>query len=91
MIERYITSFVDGRVRLRHPALVNNKDIEKLREAALAVPGMRNVTVNNQTGSVLLEYDPAVLSREELLARGEKLAAYIEGGALGVLKSLFHK
>lgn len=93
MIEDYITSFVDGRVRLRHPALINSKNIEQLRAAVLNVPGMHAVTVNGQTGSVLLEYDPGQLSREELLVLGRKLEAYIEagGGARGLLKTLFTK
>ena len=67
-IESYITSFVDGRVRLRHPSLKRAEDAEQVRGFLASLPGMLHVTVNSRTGSLLLEYDPAQISREDLLA-----------------------
>ena len=67
-IESCITSFVDGRVRLRHPSLKRAEDAEQVRGFLVSLPGMLRVTVNSRTGSLLLEYDPDQISREDLLA-----------------------
>ena len=67
-IESCITSFVDGRVRLRHPSLKRAEDAEQVRGFLASLPGILRVTVNSRTGSLLLEYDPDQISREDLLA-----------------------
>ena len=67
-IESCITSFVDGRVRLRPPSLKRAEDAEQVRGFLVSLPGMLRVTVNSRTGSLLLEYDPDQISREDLLA-----------------------
>ena len=67
-IESCITSFVDGRVRLRYPSLKRAEDAEQVRGFLASLPGMLRVTVNSRTGSLLLEYDPDQISREDLLA-----------------------
>ena len=67
-IESCITSFVDGRVRLRHPSLKRAEDAELVRGFLASLPGILRVTVNSRTGSLLLEYDPDQISREDLLA-----------------------
>ena len=67
-IESCITSFVGGRVRLRHPSLKRAEDAEQVRRFLASLPGMLRVTVNSRTGSLLLEYDPDQISREDLLA-----------------------
>ena len=67
-IESYITSFVDGRVRLRHPSLKRAEDAEQVRVFLASLPGILRVAVNSRTGSLLLEYDPARISREDLLS-----------------------
>lgn len=67
MIESFITSFMDGRLRLRHPVLKGAGQAEEVRELLSALPGMLRVTTNPRTGSLLIEYDPARISREDLL------------------------
>ena len=67
-IESCITSFVDGRVRLRHPSLKRAEDAEQVCGFLASLPGILRVTVNSRTGSLLLEYDPDQISREDLLA-----------------------
>ena len=51
-IESCITSFVDGRVRLRHPSLKRAEDAEQVRGFLASLPGMLRVTVNSRTGSL---------------------------------------
>lgn len=68
MLESCITSFVDGRVRVRHPALHLEKNTAPLREVLGVLPGVHKVTINSRTGSLLLEYDPTILSKEDLLS-----------------------
>ena len=75
-IESCITSFVGGRVRLRHPSLKRAEDAEQVRRFLASLPGMLRVTVNSRTGSLLLEYDPDQISREDLLALAGQWAAF---------------
>mgnify|MGYP003261822130 CR=1 FL=1 len=77
MIEECVTSFMDGRARLRHPALKNAEQGERVRSLLASMPGMLNVTVNSRTGSLLLEYDPARISREDLLSLAGQWEAYV--------------
>lgn len=44
------------------------EDAELVRGFLASLPGILRVTVNSRTGSLLLEYDPDQISREDLLA-----------------------
>ncbi len=68
MLEQHVKSLIDGRVRVRHPALRHEKNAAPLRELLGCLPGMNRITINPRTGSLLLEYDPSLLSREDLLS-----------------------
>ena len=81
MIEKHITSFIDGRVRVRHPALRVEENAAPLRELLGSLPGMRQVAINSRTGSLLLEYDPARLSREDLLALAGQWETFVAAEA----------
>jgi len=74
-----ITSFVDGRVRLRHPALKNKETSELIASFVGGVEGISAVQANPVTGSLLIYYDPEQLTREQLLALAEQGAAFIPG------------
>ncbi len=86
MIEDFVTSFFEGRVRLRHPLF---KDVELAAELQVLlqnIPGMESLQYNARTGSFLLEYDPEILDQDtltSLLQEGEKWLAQNE--------SLLHK
>ena len=67
MIEEYITSCLEGRVRLRHPALREAATAGMLQPFLANLPGMRNVAINPRTGSLLLEYDSDQLRMQDLL------------------------
>lgn len=66
MLEDCITSFIDGRVRLRHMALREEAAAERARAFLAAVPGVRAARANHRSGSLLLEYDPEQLDRKAL-------------------------
>lgn len=76
-----ITSFVDGRVRLRHPALKDAATAELVTAVVSGVDGITAVQANPVTGSLLIFYDPDKLSREQLLELAEQGAAFIPGMA----------
>ena len=76
-VSNCITSFIDGRVRLRHPALKQGETADMAAAALGAVDGVTEVKVNSVTGSLLLFYDPEVLSREKLLELAEQGAALL--------------
>lgn len=76
MLEEHICSYLEGRVRLRHQALKNAGLAGQLESLLRTLPGVEKAQVNSRIGSLLLEYDPQKLSREDLqslLRRGELL------------------
>ena len=74
-----ITSFVDGRVRLRHPALKDKATAENITTVVGSVDGITTVQSNPLTGSLLIYYDVEKLSREQLLELAEQGAMFIPG------------
>ncbi len=70
-----VASYIPGRARLYADALVGNTALAGQVERELSgAPGMKAVRTNTTTGSILLEYDPAVLRKNPDMARME---AYI--------------
>ena len=67
MVSDIVTSFIDGRVRLRHPALRNAATADMVASMVSGVDGVESVQVNPRTGSLLIFYDAEKLSREKLL------------------------
>ncbi|HJA79986.1 MAG TPA: hypothetical protein H9784_10565 [Candidatus Desulfovibrio intestinavium] len=63
----HITSFTDGRVRLRHSALRADAVHAPLREALELAGCFTGLTFSRRTGSLLLEYDPQRHSRADFL------------------------
>ena len=74
-----ITSFVDGRVRLRHPALKDKETADLVCTVVGGVEGITAVQANPLTGSLLIYYDAEKLTREQLLELAEQGAAFIPG------------
>jgi hypothetical protein len=70
--EASLVHHLPGRLRLRSAALKGNAQVcQDVGERLAASAGVRTVTANAQTGSLLLEYDPAVIAPDriaELLA-----------------------
>ncbi len=75
-----IASFIDGRVRLRDPALKNTRTLAMVEALVKARPGVLSTTANQRTGSLLVEYDPASISREDLSQAAAMLQARFGGG-----------
>lgn len=80
-----IASFIDGRVRIRAEALKDPALMDQVLAALGARDGILSATPNPRTGSVLVLYDPAAVSRETLLtaalALEEQLRSLEEAGA----------
>lgn len=66
-VSDYVVSFIDGRVRLRHPALKNREQAELATAFISGVDGVTEARANPMTGSLLIFYDAEKLSREKLL------------------------
>ena len=61
--------YVPGRLRLRAPGLkADAAKLETFCAELSAVPGVHSVTPRSQTGSIVIEYDPAVLPPDGLSA-----------------------
>jgi Heavy metal associated domain 2 len=68
MLRASVVHHVPGRMRLRSPALKGDVfAIADLRSGFAEIAGITAVTANACTGSVLLEYDPAIVSPDELV------------------------
>lgn len=68
---KYVRSFMDGRVRVRHPAL---------RDAAIAG---KDIELNPLSGSALILYDSARLSQDRLIETGCRWADWLDKAARG--------
>lgn len=62
-----IQSFLPGRVRLRSPLICKLESRQIILDAFKDLPGLKNITANEHTGSLLLQYDPAVLPTDSLM------------------------
>ena len=80
---KYVRSFVDGRVRIRHPALRREGVLHLARERMTAIDGVHAVEGNSLSGSVLITYDSKAIPREKLLAVGEAWARYLDAVCAG--------
>ena len=75
---RYVKSFSEGRIRIRHPALHNAATAEIARKGMLETNGVSSVETNTVSGSILILYDAAVLSRDQLIDMGIAWAGYLD-------------
>lgn len=75
---KYVRSFVDGRVRIRHPALRHENVLRLAREKMTAIDGIQTVDGNSVSGSILITYDSKAIPRERLFAIGEAWARYLD-------------
>ena len=75
---KYVRSFVDGRVRLRHPALRNENVLQRAAERLRALEGVQSVEGNAASGSVLIVYDSERIPRDRVIALGEAWATYLD-------------
>ena len=80
---RYVRSFSDGRVRIRHPALRREDVVAVVKAKHPAIEGVLSLECNTLSGSMLILYDSARLPRERLLAVGKAWAAYLDAAQAG--------
>ncbi len=75
MLEDYIVSFTEGRIRLRHPALKDAAIGQEICTFLLEMNGIQSIEHKAITGSLLIHYDAEFISDEEiqvLLSQGEE-------------------
>lgn len=66
----FVSHQVPGRLRLRVPTMRNHEDyFARVREQLSAIPGLRRLTTNTRTGSVLIEYAGEAPSLEQIGSR----------------------
>ncbi len=81
---KYIKSFTDGRVRIRHPALHRKATADLAVQTMSAVRGIERVESNTVSGSLLILYDAKILGKEALIPMGEAWAAYFNAVVAGM-------
>lgn len=72
-----ITSFIDGRVRLRAPALKDPDQVAQIQTLLSSYAGVARVQSNLRTGSLLIEYDATQISREMLMFAASALESQL--------------
>jgi hypothetical protein len=66
----FVSHQVDGRVRLRVPDMRRQDEyFQRMRQRLADLPGLRRLTTNTRTGSVLIEYSGKLESLDELGGR----------------------
>lgn len=83
LLLKYVRSFVDGRVRIRHPALRHECVLRLAREKMGIIEGVQSVEGNSVSGSILITYDSKTIPRERLFAVGEAWARYLDAVSKG--------
>lgn len=71
-----ISSFIDGRVRIRCDALRNPDAAAAIEGTLRETPGVLSATANPRTGGLLVEYDPDAVTQEQLLEAAKMLDAF---------------
>ena len=66
--QKYVRSYVPGRMRIRHPGLVglSAEDQKGIADYLQAIEGVRGVQINAVVGSLLLYWDPSRLSEADI-------------------------
>lgn len=85
---KYVRSFMDGRVRVRHPALRDAAIATMARTALLRVDGVRGIELNLLSGSALILYDSARLPQDRLIEIGCRWADWLDQAARGTAGDL---
>jgi len=63
----FVSHQVEGRVRFKVPTMRHqNAYFEQLRQSLASLPGLRRLTTNTRTGSVLIEYSGRLEALDEL-------------------------
>ncbi len=70
-----ISSYMEGRVRIRADGLKNPEKLAMLEAVVKQQNGVRKTVANPLTGSLLVEYDPSLVTREMLDQAFELLRA----------------
>ncbi len=70
-----VASFVEGRVRLRHSGLQKTSIVDRVTRELETRAGIEQVAPNRKVGSLLVCYDRAVTTLEEIL---DVLRAYLK-------------
>ena len=68
-----ITSFIDGRVRIRRNELKDPNAMTLVMDIVKAQDGIIDLIPNRRTGSLLILYDPDKIPRERLIQAAETL------------------
>jgi hypothetical protein len=78
-MDTLIASSIPGRLRLRHAALRNPHQLERLRAATAGWQGVLAVATNPRAGSLLIRYDPVRLETKPCEQRALAAVAEVLG------------
>lgn len=80
-LDKYVRSFANGRLRIRHPALVglSADEYKTIETMVLTVEGITSVQLNPSLGSALLLWDPLRLDAETLKDHLQNWLVMVDG------------
>ncbi len=80
---KYVSSFSEGRVRIRHPALRQESIAQAVEERIGSMEGVQSVSCNTLSGSVLILYDSSLLGKDALISLGIAWAGWLDAVQAG--------
>ena len=91
-LETYVRSFANGRMRVRHPALVglDGEERQAIEAMVMAVDGVTSVSLNPSVGSALLLWDPLRLDVETMKDHLQGWLEMVEAGDDSALEEGTH-
>lgn len=91
-LETYVRSFANGRMRVRHPALVglDGEERQAIEAMVMAVNGVTSVSFNPSVGSALLLWDPLRLDVETMKDHLQGWLEMVEAGDDSALEEGTH-
>ena len=80
---KYVSSFSEGRIRIRHPALHRESVAQAVQESIGGMEGVQSVSCNTLSGSVLILYDSSLLGKDTLISLGIAWAGWLDAVQAG--------
>ncbi len=62
-----IESFFPGRLRVSSPLFMRREAVDKIREHVGSMDGIKDISVNSRTGSLIVLYDPLRITMPMLM------------------------
>ncbi len=78
-MQEHITSFTEGHIALRHEAFKDASISKKLKTLLKFYPGVKQVNMDENAGTLEINYDAARLSKDKVMGLLKQGEAWLAG------------